>query len=214
MSKGLFPHNKAWNLLVPWFVQGSFVYVVCLVGAIGIYAFPANTQARESAPGYNKNYYDQGDKRVTYLIQSTEHHHLNSAFREAYKKQRWKKAAAELDYVLNYLPNHPKALFLMGSVCQIMGTPKRALQRYEKALGLYPQYAFTHAQYGMYLVRLDRIDSGVEALNKAIQLDPELTVAYVWLAEAYYKNDNTQLGDEMSEKAKSLGYEKAIPGRK
>jgi Tfp pilus assembly protein PilF len=119
---------------------------------------------------------------------------------------------ADLDFVLRYFPNHPKALLLIGSKARLQNDPVLAVRYFEKAVSLYPQHAITHAQYGEFLVSVNKIDAGIEKLKRALAIDPDLAVAHAWLAEAYFKQGKPQLGMESYKKARKLGYEGEVRG--
>jgi len=51
------------------------------------------------------------------------------------------------------------------------------------------------------------VDKGLEKLKKALEIDPGLVAAHVWLEAAYKKTGQTELARQSAEKAKSLGYQ-------
>jgi tetratricopeptide (TPR) repeat protein len=111
----------------------------------------------------------------------------------------------DLKYTLDKFPNHPKALMLLGMGARLIKDPLLATTYYQKTLRLYPQHAFTHAQYGAYLADIGQVEEGISRLQKAIEIDPKLAVAYAWLSNAYAKIGNREMARQSAEKAKELG---------
>ena len=119
-------------------------------------------------------------------------------------------AINDLKFALDRFPNHPLCLQLLGSVA--ISTKKFLLPMsyYKKALELFPQHALTHAQYGSYLTKIGHLDAGIQKLKQAIKMESKLTVAYVWLAQAYFKKGNMKIAQQTAEEAKRLGYKGEI----
>ena len=67
---------------------------------------------------------------------------------------RYDEAIADLRFVLEKWPNHPRALLLIESLGQVTQALELPTPYYEKAIRLFPQYAMTFAQYGKYLVEI------------------------------------------------------------
>ncbi|MDX2253593.1 MAG: hypothetical protein NW202_14990 [Nitrospira sp.] len=127
------------------------------------------------------------------------------------KVGRYDEAIADLKFVLDKWPNHPRALLLIESVGKMTQVPTLPIPYYEKALQMYPQYAITYAQYGKYLVEIDQREKGIEHLKLAIEKDEKLIAAHVWLAEAYIKHGEKQLAKKEAEHARSLGFQGELP---
>lgn len=144
--------------------------------------------------------------RNSELLYNVEKYHLSDEnFFARYKSRRYYYALQDLEFVLNYFPNHPKALMFMGSVAQLTKDSSLGVIYYEKAIRLYPQYALTHAQYGEYLVNIGLVKEGIERLKKAIEIDPKLAIAYKWLSKAYTKIGDLEMARRAAERAKELG---------
>jgi tetratricopeptide (TPR) repeat protein len=95
---------------------------------------------------------------------------------------------------------------LMTPVAKLTKNSALGISYYERAIKMFPRYAITYAQYGKYLTDFDQADAGIEKLMTAIEMDPKLAAAYVWIAGAYFKKGNKDLARESAEKARSLGY--------
>lgn len=91
---------------------------------------------------------------------------------------------ADCRYALERFPNHPRALHLVGEIAKATNQPAMAIPYFEFALKMYPQYSFTHAQYGHYLIDIGATSAGVVELREALRLDPKQFQAKAWLAEA------------------------------
>jgi len=160
---------------------------------------------------YNQDYF-VADRRPGSLLEIMERVHFNNDVFENFRAGRYEYAIPDVDFVLFRYPNHPRALQIMSAIAILRKQPSYAIDYYETALFLYPQYAITHAQFGNYLVKIGVMDDGIARLKKAIELDPKLTAAYVWLAEAYYKKGDRKLGTEAAEQARKLGHKGVITG--
>ena len=149
---------------------------------------------------------DYFDPRYRVELATVEKYHLTKeTFWAEFKSKRYHYALNELKFVLRHFPNHPKALQLTELVAKMSNQPHLAIPYYEKAVRLFPQYAITHAQYGNYLVDTGQAEKGIEKLQRALQIDPKLPVAYYWLWDAYTKNGNVEMARQIAEKAKELG---------
>jgi Tfp pilus assembly protein PilF len=153
----------------------------------------------------NHDYFDPNPDTQR-LRKNVEFHHLGQPFWVRYRAGEYDKALAELDYTLVRFPNHPRALALLGSVARLMKRTALPLRYFERALSLYPQYAVTHAQYGMYLVEIGQVEPGVAHLNGALEREPDSALAHAGLAIAYQKSGNSVLAHEFLQKARKFGY--------
>lgn len=139
-------------------------------------------------------------------------YHLNrDKFFASLKAGHYDYALDELLIVLDYLPNHPKALALLQIAAPLAGKSSTVIYRYERALHLYPQHSFTHAQFGGYLADHGQVEKGIVYLINAISLDPENGTYQAWLAKAYMKAGEEDLAKQAAQKAKELGYTPSKP---
>jgi tetratricopeptide (TPR) repeat protein len=134
--------------------------------------------------GQNSDYY-AGDAATAGIIQQVERYHLSEDnFWRHYRDGHLEYARNELIFTLRWLPNHPRALYLMELICKQMGRPEMAIQYYEKAVRLFPHRAYTRAQYGAYLVRVGARETGIQELRAAVAADSTLLQARAWLSQA------------------------------
>jgi predicted Zn-dependent protease len=164
-----------------------------------------------SAKNTNKDYFTIRTSQDRRLLRNVEKHHLSQKkFWKWYKAGKFSLALGELEFVLRYFPNHPKALQLLSSVALVSKKHSLAFPFFQNAINLYPQHALTHAQYGAHLVRMGLIEEGIVKLNAAINKNAKLVLGYVWLAQAYEKNGQSALARRAAEQAKVLGYQGQI----
>ena len=91
---------------------------------------------------------------------------------------------ADCEFILRYFPNHPSALHLVAEVGKATNRPGYAIKYFEAALKEYPHHAYTHAQYGNYLVGIGAVSAGIHELKESLRMDPELLIAWAWLSDA------------------------------
>lgn len=123
------------------------------------------------------------------LITLVENAHLGPknnprGFWPRYNEGNLDQAFGELKYALWVFPNHPRALFLLGMLARQTNKPDVPIAYYEKALRLFPDRAYTHAQYGSYLVEIGEKTQGILQLEQALKMDPNLLPARAWLDKA------------------------------
>jgi predicted Zn-dependent protease len=168
----------------------------------------------QSTTGNEHDYFEAGaDEASARLLRQVEFFHLNKKFFENIANGIYKYPLQDIDFILEYFPNHPRGLQLLMSVAALSKNRALPIMSFEKAIALYPNHAITYAQYGWYYVTIDRLENGIQKLKDAIQMDPQLTAAYVWLAQAYEKKGDLQLAREAAGRAKELGYNEKLPGQ-
>jgi len=138
----------------------------------------------------NNDFFSVGaDPEASRLIPIVENGHLGPktnprGFWPRYSEGSLEKAVTELKYVLWVFPNHPRALHLLGIVAKELHDPSIPIAFYEKALRLFPDRAYTRAQYGAYLVDIGERAQGIMQLEVALKRDPQSLVARAWLDKA------------------------------
>ena len=152
----------------------------------------------------HKNYFlKAGDVPTRQMVRNVNRHHLKKAIRHL-TSGKPERAIAELKFVLRYVPNHPQGLQLMGVVGKLTNRTKLVEQYYAQAIRVFPQYALTHAQFGKFLVDIGRVEDGIEELQKAQSIQPDLKTVFVWLSEAYQKNGDIEEAKMAEERVKEL----------
>jgi tetratricopeptide (TPR) repeat protein len=159
----------------------------------------------------DQDYYIANDStELEGLLKSVDFNHTKKAYDWIGKGTGLHYAVSELRYTLDTFPNHPEALQLIGLVARLQKNPSLAVPYFEKALRLFPQYAATHLQFGIYLIALGNTDKGIHELKRTIEIDQQSAVAHAWLAKAYAKNGNLELARQAAKKARELGYKEEI----
>ena len=140
-----------------------------------------------------------------WLVGDVQRNHLKPAISDI-AAGRYEAARRDLEYLLQRFVNDPSGLFAMVTVGELTKQPLTALPYFQVALNLYPQYALTHAQYGMYLTKVGRPNEGLTSLQHAIEIDPSLAVSHAWLADTYLQLGRRDLAQASAQRAQELGY--------
>lgn len=104
-------------------------------------------------------------------------------------------AAEQAQAILEAIPNHPPAMFLLASALRRSGNPQAALEILEPLLNAQHKWAAAHFEYGASLGRVGRGEEAIEALLKAVQFQPEHPEAWRYLADHLTATGDTQGGD-------------------
>jgi tetratricopeptide (TPR) repeat protein len=138
----------------------------------------------------HRDYYAiSGDPFSIYILPIVENGHLGlktnpRGFWKEYNLGRWTNAVGELKYVLNVFPNHPRALYLMTRLADLLHDPGLPIAYFEKALRMYPDRPETRVQYGAYLVQKGETMLGLAQLDQALAANPNLITAIAWRTRA------------------------------
>ncbi len=175
---------------------------------------PAYTE-KDASGWHNRDYFrTTTDHKLKNSLNTVEKYHFcfqgqcadKTNFWEKFNAGKYGSAIKELEYVLRIFPNHPRALNMMELMAKLTKSPALAVPWYEKALKSYPYYSIIHANYGNYLININRIDSGIEEVQQAIKINPKYAKAYIYLARAYREMGKSELAASNAEKAKELGF--------
>lgn len=93
--------------------------------------------------------------------------------------------AAEQLYgqVLSAQPRHPDALHRLGCIAHQQGHYERAADLIAQAIAENGRVAAYHGDLGLALIALDRREEGIACERRALELDPDLMLAHLVLAE-------------------------------
>jgi protein O-GlcNAc transferase len=80
--------------------------------------------------------------------------------------------------ILQAIPEHPRALHLLGVLDAQRGRRAAALVRMRRAVELEPSRAEFHSNLGMVLTESDLLSEALHSLKKAVELDPGLAEAH------------------------------------
>lgn len=126
-------------------------------------------------------------------------------------KGRPNDALEDVKYTLNRFPNHPVSLQQLSMLAQMLKNLSLAVNYFERAITLFPQYALTRAQYGLFLVSINEVDAGIEKLTQSIEMDSKLPSGHAGLAYAYSKKGDVTKAREAAKKARELGFAGKLP---
>ena len=73
-------------------------------------------------------------------------------------------------------PDNPRAHNLLGVALQAQNQIREAMVEYNLAIQLNPRFALAHFNRGYLLLRVGNIKEGLEALGKAVDLEPALSI--------------------------------------
>lgn len=104
-------------------------------------------------------------------------------------------AAEQAQEILNAVPNHPPALFLLASAKRRIGDPQGAILVLEPLLNAQHKWAAAHFEYGASLGMVGRGDEAIQALLKAVRFQPEHPEAWRVLADHLMAIGDTKGGD-------------------
>ena len=169
---------------------------------------PAFAQTNPNEPGHD--YFTADQDGVGGYLRLVNAAHVNK-IPGWIKQARVSDAVADLKYSLDRFPNHPQALQLLPLVARLANNQTLARTYFEKAVTEFPQYAFTQAQYGLFLVSIGNLDDGIGRLNRSIEMDPKLPAGYAGLAHAYAKKGDIAKAREATDKARELGFTGRLP---
>jgi len=73
-------------------------------------------------------------------------------------------------------PDNPRAHNLLGVALQAQNQIREAMVEYNLAIQLNPRFALAHFNRGYLLLRVGNIKEGLEALGKAVDIEPALSI--------------------------------------
>ena len=166
---------------------------------------------------------DYFDPKYKGLVENLERHHIFSnpylfgeiggrlGIDRLISEGEYGVALKELQYSLDRICNHPKALEMMEDLSIIVKDPMLGIFYYKRAIILYPQYAITHYQFGSFLISIGQLEEGIEELKRAVKIEPSFGAAYALLSSAYAMKGEAELARMAEEKARESGYKGSLP---
>ncbi|WP_421913792.1 tetratricopeptide repeat-containing sulfotransferase family protein [Mesorhizobium sp.] len=123
--------------------------------------------------------------------------------KQAYEHQQAKRLAEAQDLCLRVLartPNHPLALYIMGTVC--LGYDDEAALRYfARAVGEAPRNPYYHLSLGEAYGKLSEFSAAIKHIQYALELQPDIIAALCALGRVYTEFDKPDLALPLYEKA-------------
>ncbi len=110
--------------------------------------------------------------------------------------------AARLTQVV---PDSPEGFAVAGKLLMEMGRVGEAKPYLTRSLALAPQQGLAHFYYGALLSQTGDHTNGLKELQKAVTLDPQLTVAYDWMGREYARQKQWRLAGVAYAQAAVLG---------
>lgn len=123
--------------------------------------------------------------------------------KQAYEHQQAKRLGEAQDLCLKVLgrtPNHPLALYIMGTVC--LGYDDEAALRYfARAVGEEPNNPYYHLSLGEAYAKLSEFSAAVKHIEYALEVQRDLVEALCALGRVYTQFDKPDLALPLYEKA-------------
>jgi predicted Zn-dependent protease len=191
----------------------------CVVALIILIATSVRSQDAIDDRGegtVNHNYFAAAQSKILYdLLRNIEINHIDRCPHQRFQggamqdiaQGKYNLAREDLIYMLERFVNHPRVLQIGMMLANVSRDRAWLFERFEYAIQWYPNYAMTHAQYGLFLVESGNLAAGIERLETATKMEPNLVAGHVWLSQAYSKKGNTDLAQQSAERARKLGYQ-------
>lgn len=194
-------------------MKGKLLFAVLgLTTATACFAGPECGRLPAFQPGIGP--YDYRTVNPGFRAQ-VESHHFNPDVERLVKGQT-DEIGADIDFVLERMPNHPRALAAMVRLSTKQGTnrPKGAKQTvdcyFERALGFQPDDSTVNTLAGAYLLGRGNVNGAIGQLKAAIALAPDDGIAHYNLGLAYFEKKDYDLALAEAKRARELGIE--LPG--
>ena len=92
-------------------------------------------------------------------------------------------AAEQANEILKAIPHQPMATLILGIACRLAADPAGAVAILEPLAHSQPKWAVAHCELGLALGAAGRGDEALVALRRAVQLKPDLSEAWLALAD-------------------------------
>ncbi|HKO87462.1 MAG TPA: tetratricopeptide repeat protein [Burkholderiales bacterium] len=157
------------------------------------------------------DYYKAGQNKATKnLLHNVEKYHLQKGV-DALRRGKYQYAWADLDFMLRYFPNHPRALMLMAEVCESWRDPKcKAEEYFSRAIELSPDQAPAHIILGIHQHQQGKYADAIQSYQTALSIAPNSGNAHYNLGLAYFAKGDYANANEHAQKAYDLGM--TLPG--
>ena len=105
------------------------------------------------------------------------------------------KAAEQADEILKVVPDHPVATLVLGSARRSCGNIAAAQAILEPLVEKQPNWAAAHYELGLARAGAGQRDAAIVVLRRALQLKPDLTQAWLALADLLTASGDTAAAD-------------------
>ena len=161
----------------------------------------------------DRDYYAPRDSQADQqLFRNVEGYHLQPAI-DHMRVREYQAAKGDLEFILGFYPNHPRALMLLSDVCEQMRSTQcteAADSWFEKAVAINPNAATTYVLFGIYNHKNHRLDAAIKSYKRALELSPNSVNANYNLGLAYFEQKQYALANEVAQRAYAVGA--ALPG--
>lgn len=123
--------------------------------------------------------------------------------KQAYEHQQAKRLDEAQDLCLQVLartPNHPLAMYILGTV-YVGYDDEKALRYFARAVGEEPKNPYYHLSLGDVYVKLSEFSSAIKHIEYALDLQPDLVEALCSLGRVYLAFDKPEMALPLFEKA-------------
>lgn len=139
------------------------------------------------------------------LLRNVEAYHLAQGVQQM-RDKRPHAAWADFDFMLRYFPNHPRALVLMGDVCEVWRNAKCDMESYlDKAIKMSPESDGVYLVKGVYLQKRGKLKDAIESYKKSLELNSGSANAHYNIGLAYVADKQYAQANEHAQKAYSMG---------
>lgn len=182
-----------------------------LTGALRMLVLAALCLGGAAATGQgtgNRDYYKANTTAETaQALRNVEQFHLDPGLRRM-KERNFAGALQDFEFILNYFPNHPRALTLVSELCDLNWKSAQCdPQRYfERAIEINPNIAQTFTVYGLHLQRRNNLPRAVESYGRALELNPASSNAHYNLGLAYFDQKRFDLSNLHAQASYALGF--------
>ncbi|TPI16049.1 sulfotransferase [Mesorhizobium sp. B4-1-1] len=127
----------------------------------------------------------------------------DALLKKAFEHQQAKRLGEAQDLCLEVLartPNHPLALYIMGTIC--LGYDDEAALRYfARAVAEEPGNPYYHLSFGETYAKLSEFSAAIKYIQHALEIQPDLVEALCALGRVYTQFDKPDLALALYEKA-------------
>ncbi len=118
--------------------------------------------------------------------------HVDLATAYFFNTRDYDKAADHYKKAVD-LADSPQLHTYLGTTLRSQGYLAQAIEEYQRAIELDPNFASAHMNLGITLFYLNRFNESIEREQKAISLNPKYPDSYFFLARGYEATNNPQM---------------------
>lgn len=174
---------------------------------IAVLLIPAHATAQ---PTDNDYFQARAGQQSSELLITVEKYHLQQGI-DKMRSRLYSAAWSDFNFILNYFPNHPRALLLMSDLCEKWRNPKCNMDVFfDKAIRRSPENAGIHLTMGIYLQKRGKANEAIDSYKKSLEFNPGSANTHYNLGLAYVTQKQYALANEHAQQAYALGVD--LPG--